>query len=185
MIDLHGIISISGMPGLYKVVAQSKNGVIVESLSDKKRFPAFASHKISALEDISMFTTGEDKPLGEIMNAIYEKEKGGQAIDHKKDDKEIAAYFAEILPDYDKERVYVSNMRKLFSWYNHLHATGNLKLKEEKAVAEESEKTEKPAKKTSEEKGTKKTSVKKETGKNVKTQAGVKKTTGVRKTGSS
>ncbi len=181
MIDLHGIISISGMPGLYKVVAQSKNGVIVESIGDKKRFPAFASNKISALEDISMFTTGEDKSISEIMKAIYDKEKGGPSIDHKKDDKEIEKYFETILPDYDKARVYVSNMRKLFSWYNQLQATGNLKLKEETKEGEATEKTEKAAKLGADEKSKK--TVKKESGKAAKVKSGVKKTTGVRKTG--
>jgi hypothetical protein len=178
MIDLHGIISISGMPGLFKVVAQSKNGVIVESLTDKRRFPAFASHKISSLEDISMFTTGEDKPLKEIMKAIFDKENGGPAIDNKKDDKEITAYFESILPDYDKERVHVSNMRKLFTWYNQLQATGNLKEVKEGEDAE----TEK-SRKIAEEKTKLPGAKRKETGKAGKVQQGNKKTAGVRKTG--
>lgn len=175
MIDLKGIISISGLPGLYKVIAQSKNGVIVESLADKKRFPAFASHKISTLEDISMYTTAEDKPLREIMKSIYDKENGGACIDSKKDDKEITAYFEAIVPEYDKERVYISNMRKLFSWYNQLQSTGNLKLKEKaeddkesKVVVEEKPKAE----------------VKKQAVAKIgKTQAGNRKTAGVRKSG--
>jgi hypothetical protein len=129
--DLSGIISVSGMPGLYKVVGQMKNGVIAESLSDKKRVPIHSHQQISSLEDISMFTTGDNKPVAEIMQAIYDKEKGGKALDHKADEKEVIAYFESVLPDYDKERVYVSNMRKLFSWYNLLQETGNLKLKEE------------------------------------------------------
>src|ERR1700756_4392356 len=129
--DLSGLISISGMPGLYKVVGQMKNGVIAESLTDKKRIPVMASQQLSALEEISMFTTGENKPVSEILKTIFEKEKGGKCIDHKADEKQIVSYFADILPDYDKERVYVSNMRKLFNWYNSLQETGNLKLKEE------------------------------------------------------
>ena len=179
MIDLTGIISISGQPGLYKIVAQSKNGIIVEGLTDKKRMNIYSSTKVSTLSDISMFTTGDDKPIEEIMTAIYEKEKKGPAIDAKSDDKNIEKYFAEILPDYDKDRVYVSNMRKLFSWYNALHATDNLKLKEENKEGDD--KT--AAAKALEEKN--KTSVKKaakDTTK-TKTSAGVKKTAGVRKTG--
>lgn len=177
MIDLTGIISISGQPGLFKIVAQSKNGIIVEGLADKKRVNVYASTKVSTLSDISMFTTGEDKPLEEIMDSIFEKEKGGAAIDNKSDDKAIEAYFAQILPDYDKERVYVSNMRKLINWYNALQTSGNLKKKEEtkdgedKAVAIKAEDKNK-AKKT----------ITKDTSK-AKTSAGVKKTTGVRKTG--
>lgn len=119
------------MPGLYKVVGQMKNGVIAESVNDKKRVPIHSHQQISSLEDISMFTTGDNKPVADIMQAIYDKEKGGKAVDHKADDKQIIAYFESVLPDYDKERVYVSNMRKLFNWYNLLQETGNLKLKEE------------------------------------------------------
>jgi hypothetical protein len=176
MIDLTGIISISGQPGLYKIVAQSKNGIIVEGLSDKKRLNVYASTKVSTLSDISMFTTGDDKPLEEIITSIYEKEKGGAAIDSKADDKEIEKYFATILPEYDKDRVYVSNMRKLINWYNALQASGNLKEKEEKKEGEEKS----ISLKTDEKPKIKKTN--KDASK-AKTSAGVKKTTGVRKTG--
>ncbi|MBK6833071.1 MAG: DUF5606 domain-containing protein [Bacteroidetes bacterium] len=178
--NLSGIISINGMAGLFKVVASSKNGVIVESLTEKKRFPVFGSSKISALEDISMFAESGDKPISEIMKSIFDKEKGGKALDHKADDKAVEAYFSEILADYDKERVYISNMRKLFNWYNLLHETDNLKVAE---TAEESEG--KKPKLTAEEKkkvaaasaGAKKDNAK------VKTSAGNRKTTGVRKAG--
>lgn len=178
MIDLSGFISITGQPGLYKIVAQSKNGIIVEGLTDKKRVNVYASTKVSTLSDISMFTTGDDKALTEIMTAIYEKEKGGAAIDHKADDKAIEKYFAEILPDYDKERVYVSNMRKLFSWYNTLQSTGNLKTEEENKSGDDKSK----AIKAAEDKKAAKKTVAKDTNK-TKAVAGVKKTTGVRKTG--
>lgn len=181
MIDLSGIIAISGMPGLYKVAAQAKNGIIVESLADKKRFSISATSKVSTLEDISMFTTGDDKPVADIMKSIYDKENGAAAIDSKADDKEIVKYFGEILPDYDKDRVYTSNMRKLFSWYNALHTTGNLKLKEEE---KEGEGKEEAKAKADVKKAAAKTAKAKDTGKNVKTSAGVKKTAGVRKTGS-
>lgn len=177
MIDLKGFISISGQPGLYKIVAQSKNGIIVEGLSDKKRLNIYASTKVSTLSDISMFTTGEDKPIEEIMTSIFEKEKGGAAVDNKADDKAIEAYFAAVLPDYDKDRVYVSNMRKLFAWYNALQSTGNLKEKEEAKEGEE-----KAISLKSDEKLSVKKSASKDTMK-AKAVAGVKKTTGVRKTG--
>jgi hypothetical protein len=179
MIDLKGIIAISGQPGLYKIVAQSKNGIIVEGLTDKKRVNVYASTRVSTLTDISMFTTGDDKPIDEIMTAVFEKEKGGAAIDNKADDKAVADYFGSVLPDYDKERVYVSNMRKLFSWYNTLQATGNLKQKEENA--EEAAKEVTPVK--AEEKAKPRKTAAKDTTK-PKTSAGVKKAAGVRKTGS-
>lgn len=181
MIDLTGIIAISGQSGLYKVVAQSKNGIIVESLTDKKRTSISSTAKVSSLEDISMFTTGEDKPVSEIMKSIFDKEKGGPAIDAKADDKAVSAYFESVLPDYDKERVYTSNMRKLFTWYNGLQTTGNLKEKEVEKT-EEAATTEKKVKAPAE----KKAAVKKTTTKDMpkaKTSAGVKKTSGVRKTG--
>lgn len=178
MIDLTGIISISGQPGLYKIIAQSKNGIIVEGLNDKKRVNIYSSTKVSTLSDISMFTTGDDKPIEEIMTSIFEKEKGGAAIDHKADDAAVVKYFSEILPDYDKERVYVSNMKKLFSWYNALQATGNLKEKEENKEGEEKQVNAKLA----DDKNKAHHKSGKDSG-NVKTSAGVKKTAGVRKTG--
>lgn len=183
MIDLTGIISISGQPGLFKVVAQSKNGIIVENLTDKKRIAISSTAKVSSLEDISMFTTGEDKPVREIMKSIFDKEKGGLALDSKADDKAVAAYFEAILPEYDKDRVYTSNMRKLFNWYNTLQVTGSLKVvetekKDEEASSASASTKKAPAKKAA----VKKTAVAKDTAK-AKTSVGVKKTTGVRKTG--
>ena len=179
MIDLTGIISISGQPGLFKVVAQSKNGIIVENLNDKKRTSISSTAKVSSLEDISMFTTGDDKPVSQIMKAIYDKEKGGACIDAKADDKTVTAYFEVVLPEYDKERVYTSNMRKLYSWYNGLQSTGNLKVKE---VDSKDEATEKIVKAVTEKKATVKKTAVKDVNK-AKTSAGNKKTTGVRKTG--
>jgi hypothetical protein len=179
MIDLTGIIAISGQPGLFRVVAQSKNGIIVEALADKKRTSINSTTKVSSLEDISMFTTSEDKPVSLIMKAIYDKENGGACIDAKSDDKSVTSYFSEILPDYDKERVYTSNMRKLFNWYNGLHSSGNLKLKE---VAQKEASGEKTVKPVAEKKAAVKKTVAKDTSK-TKTTTGVKKTTGVRKTG--
>lgn len=142
MMNLTGIISISGKPGLYKVVAQAKNSVIVESLEDNKRVPAYATDRISALEDISIYTYGEDKPLKEIYTDIFNKENGGATLSHKDDVKKLTAYLTEILPDYDQERVYSSDIKKLFQWYNLLHKSGNLKLEEEAAEVEATEETE-------------------------------------------
>jgi hypothetical protein len=151
--SLKGIISISGKPGLYKVVAQGNNStVIVESLIDRKRIPAHASNKISALDEITMYTTGEeDKPLPEIMQSIYEKEDGGKCVDVK-DEANHRSYFKEILPEFDEERVYNSDIKKLFSWYTLLHSSGEInRIAEEAAKAAEedakTEKTEKKAKK--------------------------------------
>jgi hypothetical protein len=129
MIDLSGLIAISGYPGLYKVVAQAKNGVIVESLLDGKRMPAYTHYRISGLEDISMFTTDDDKPLAEVFYNIYKKENGGPCISAKASAAEHAAYLKSVLENYDQERVHASDIKKLFSWYNLLQEKSMLKEK--------------------------------------------------------
>lgn len=144
--NLSGIIAISGRPGLFKVIAQGKNNVIVESLVDRKRFPAYSSDRISALDDISIYTYEEEKPLKEIFKAIYEKESGAEAISHKDSEDKLVNYLLMVLPNYDQERVYVSDIKKIFQWYNLLHKSGELKLKEEKKeeVVTEASTVEKP-----------------------------------------
>ena len=141
---LTGIIAISGRPGLFKVIAQGKNNIIVQSLVDNKRFPAYASDRISALEDISIYTYNEDKALLEIFEAIYAKEDGKKCISHKESANKLSDYLSEVLPDYDQERVYPSDIKKIFQWYNLLLAAGELKPEEaetkEEAPKEEAKK---------------------------------------------
>ena len=122
--DLKEILSVSGKPGLFKTIAQTKTGVIIESLTDGKRIQAFASDKISSLGEISIFTTGEDMPLREVFRLIREKNGEEPAPDVKSDDKALKSFFETIVPDYDHERVYTSHMRKLIQWYNMLIANG-------------------------------------------------------------
>lgn len=143
--NLVGIIAISGRPGLYKVITQGKNNIIVESLIDKKRFPAYASDRISALDDISIYTYNEDAPLREILTSVHKKQDGKEAPSHKEDIKVLQKYLLDILPNYDQERVYPSDIKKLFQWYNLLHSSGNLIIEETKE-----EKVEKKAKATKE-----------------------------------
>jgi len=140
--DLSKILSISGKSGLFQVVSQLKNAVLVESLLDKKRFPAFAHEKISSLEEIAVFTATEEKPLKEILKAIYDKLEGKPALDAKSDNKLLQAFFLEVVPDYDSERVYISDIRKIIGWYNLLleHQLLDFTEKEEeKADVEKSE----------------------------------------------
>ncbi|MDC1106056.1 DUF5606 domain-containing protein [Prolixibacteraceae bacterium] len=125
------ILAIGGRPGLYKVVSEAKNSIIVESVVDGKRLPAYATSKISALADISIFTTEGDIPLVDVFRKISEKEDGGKTISHKASANEIKAYFSEILPNYDEYQVYVSDMKKVFQWYNILQDTGLLVFDEE------------------------------------------------------
>ena len=146
--DLSGIIAIAGKPGLYNVVTKSSNGIIVESIQDKKRFPAYASHRVSALEDISIYTYDDDIPLSVIFRSIFDKESGGEAPNHKSSPDDLKAYLREILPDWDEARVYVSDIKKLLSWYNMLHKADALKEKEEEVESKDdaSEETEAKAK---------------------------------------
>jgi Domain of unknown function (DUF5606) len=175
--NLSGIISIAGMSGLHKVVAQIKNGLIVESLVDKKRVPAYSTSKVSALEDVNIYSTGDDVPLKEVFQKIYDKEKGGAAVDHKLPDAEMKKYFKAAFPEYDEERVYVSDIKKIISWYNLLHKEGLLEKKEEKTEEE------KPKLKAKDEKAPAKTKLKDTTNKPVKTAASKVKVQGVRKAG--
>jgi hypothetical protein len=145
-INLDKIISISGEPGLYRIISSSKSHVIVENLITKQRTSISALTRISSLAEISMYVRDGEKPLSEIFYTLYEKTNNGQAISHKADDKDIIKEFESILPDYDKDRVYVSNMRKFFNWYNILQQSGSLVVESE----EKENKTEEEADSTEE-----------------------------------
>ncbi len=119
------ILSIAGKPGLFKLVNRGRNMLIVESLATGKRTPAYSHDKVISLADIAIYTMGDDKPLGEVLELVKEK-TGAQPVDVKAigDDAAVRAYFEEILPEFDKERVYTTDIRKLLSWYNALLAAG-------------------------------------------------------------
>ena len=122
---LKGILAISGKPGLYKLVSQGRGTIIIESLADGRRMPASATSSISALEEIAMYTDTGELQIREIMRRIAEKEDNGPAPAHKKTSSgETVLYFAGIVPDYDRSRVYESHIRKLFQWYNILQKAG-------------------------------------------------------------
>ncbi|GAB1403725.1 DUF5606 domain-containing protein [Lentimicrobium sp.] len=133
--DLKEIMAIAGKPGLYKMVGQAKNGIIVESIVDNKRFQAFTHEKISSLEEISIFTENEDKPLREILKAFYEKLEAKPAPGFKNDNTGLKEFFNGMIPDYDKERVYVSHMQKIVAWYNLLLEHNLLDFTEEESPA--------------------------------------------------
>ena len=137
---LKTILSISGRPGLFKLVNQGKNMLIVESLMTGKRTPAYAHDKVISLGDIAIYTTEEDIPLNDVFEAIRVKNDGKQ-VDVKAigGDNEIRAYFAEILPDFDDERVYTNDIKKVFSWYNQLVGAGFDSFKSEEPEAEKTE----------------------------------------------
>ena len=122
--EFKDILAISGMPGLYKYVAQSTRGIIVESLSDGRRTNASATSRVSALSEISMFTEGEDIALAEVFTRMYAHTEGQQGLSHKESADMLQAYFAEVLPEYDRERVHLSDIKKALSWFNILVAAG-------------------------------------------------------------
>jgi hypothetical protein len=131
---LKDILAISGEGGLFRFIAQGKNSIIVEHLETGKRLAAHGTAKVSALDDISIFTDGEDMQLSSVYDRIWDKENGGAAIDHKAPGDKLKEYFAGIVPEYDRDRVYVSDIKKLISWYNILQKL-NLLTKEEESEA--------------------------------------------------
>lgn len=117
--DLSKILAISGKPGLFKMLTEIKNGFIVESLSDGGRFPVFTHERVSSLQEISIFTTGdEDLPLKDVLRKMHEKMEGNPGPDPKSAPEKLKTFFKEAIPEYDPERVYVSDMKKVVSWYN-------------------------------------------------------------------
>ena len=136
---LNQILSIAGKPGLYKLVSQGKNMLIVESLSDQKRMPTYARDKIVALSDVSMFTDADDIALHEVLTSAGKKENlKPVAMDPKKaSNAELQAWFDEVLPNWDRDRVYPSDIRKLIQWYNILINAGITEFKVEEPEAEE------------------------------------------------
>ena len=132
---LKDIISISGKSGLYKILAKTKNGLIAESLEDKKRIPVFGSASVSALNDISVYTKKDhNASLRDVLEKLSVQESGGPAMDHNGDDDKLKYYFRNILPEYDEEQVYPSHIKKILKWYNQLQG---LKLIEELLIKEE------------------------------------------------
>lgn len=123
---LKKILAVTGKPGLYRLVSRGTNMLIIESLEDGKRFPTYSRDKIVSLADISMFTTSDDKPLNEVLISLYEKQEG-KAVEFeikKADNDTLRKFFADILPDFDRDRVYPSDIRKLLLWYNILINAG-------------------------------------------------------------
>ncbi len=135
---LKTILAISGKPGLYKLVSRGKNMLIVESLADKKRFPAYGNEKIISLGDIAMYTDAEDVPLKTILEAMKQKENGtAVTLNIKKaSSDELYAYLETVLPNYDHDRVHASDIKKLITWYNLLITSGITNFEEDEPSEE-------------------------------------------------
>lgn len=137
--EFRDLLAISGQPGLFRYIARSSNGVIVESLIDDKRINASGTSKISALAEIAIYTETEELPLWKVFEKFYEYTEGKQTIDAKSDSALIKKTFGEVLPDYDRDRVHVSDMKKVISWYNILVGAGMSDFRIEKTETEDSE----------------------------------------------
>ena len=130
------ILTISGKSGLFKLISQAKNNAIVESITEHTCMPLFISHKASSLEEIYLFTQDGTLPLKEVLKRIHTYTNGGNAIDHKAPEAEIRKYMEEVLPEYDREKVHFSDMKRLFMWYNILHDHDLLEIEAEEESQE-------------------------------------------------
>jgi len=124
--SLEKIIAISGKPGLYELISQTRGGFLVTSLLDGKRLSVSMRNNVSVLSEIAIYTYGEEVPLQEVLLKVAEKNNKEQAISHKSSKAELEAFFNEVLPDYDEERVYASDIKKVVQWYNLLQKTDKL-----------------------------------------------------------
>ena len=137
--SLEKILTISGKPGLYQLQNQTRSGFLASSLIDGKKITVSARQNVSILSEIAVYTLTEELPLSEVFTKIYKKENGGEAISHKSTRDELEEYFFEVLPDYDEDRVYTSDIKKIVQWYNLLTKNGITEYKSEssEAVSEE------------------------------------------------
>jgi len=131
---LDKILAISGKPGLFELTAQTRGGFVAKSMLDGKKIAVNMRHNVSILSEIAIYTYTEEIPLGEVFQKIKEKEDGGEAINHKSSKKELENYFSEVLPDFDEDRVYASDMKKIFQWYNMLINNGFTDFSKEEEV---------------------------------------------------
>lgn len=139
--SIEKILAISGKPGLYALKLQTRTGFVAESLSDGKKVTVGLRSNVSLLSEISVYTYDGEIRLSEVFRAIAAKEDNGPAISHKEDNATLTNYFREALPDFDEDRVYASDIKKILNWYNMLQAKG-LVSKDEPAAAEEAPATE-------------------------------------------
>ena len=123
--SLEKIMAISGKPGLYELKTQTRTGFLAQSLVDGKTLSVNGRHNVSLLSEIAIYTLNEEVPLADVFQKISEKESGGAAISHKSSKDDLEAYFFDVLPDYDEDRVYPSDIKKVVQWYNLLQKNGH------------------------------------------------------------
>lgn len=140
--SLDKVIAIAGKPGIYELKQQTRSGFVAESLVDGKRITVGIRHNVSVLSEIAIYTLSEEKPLREVLQAIKDKENGGPTINHKVSKDELEEFFFTVMPDYDEDRVYASDIKKVVQWYNILQAKDMLNFEAPAAPAAASEEEE-------------------------------------------
>ena len=130
--ELEGIINVSGKPGLFKVISKSNNTVIIESLTDKKRTAIYSHNQANLLNEIGIYTYNDTVPISDIFIKIAEKTSCGPSINHKSSKDDLINFFREILPEYDEDRVYISDIKKVIQWYNIMQSVDLIKIQKNK-----------------------------------------------------
>lgn len=138
--SLQKVLAISGMPGLYELKLQTRTGFVAESLMDGKKITVGMKSNVSLLSEIAVYTYNEEIKLAEVFKAIAQKENEATTLSHKEDGAKLLAYFREVIPQFDEERVYLSDIKKILSWYNILQPKGMVSLEAlEKEISEQKE----------------------------------------------
>ena len=139
---LEGIINVSGKPGLFKIISRSNNTVIIESLTDQKRTAIYSHNQANLLEEIGIYTYNDTVPISDIFTEIAKKTSCGPSINHKSSKDELMNYFRDILPEYDEDRVYISDIKKVIQWYNIMQSVNLIKISKKKTKKETKKETE-------------------------------------------
>ncbi|MBE15462.1 MAG: DUF5606 domain-containing protein [Dokdonia sp.] len=137
--SLDKVLAISGKPGIYSLKTQTRSGFVAESLVDGKRLSVGIRHNVSILSEIAIYTLSQELPLREVFQKIKDKENGAQTISHKVSKDELEAYFFDLIPDYDEDRVYPSDIKKVVQWYNILQKNDMLDFEEPEAITSDEE----------------------------------------------
>ena len=139
---LEGIINVSGKPGLFKIISRSNNTVIIESLTDQKRTAIYSHNQANLLDEIGIYTYNDTVPISDIFTEIAKKTSCGPSINHKSSKDELINYFRDILPEYDEDRVYISDIKKVIQWYNIMQSVNLIKISKKKTKKETKKETE-------------------------------------------
>ena len=133
---LEGIINVSGKPGLFKIISRSNNIVIIESLTDQKRTSLYSHNQANLLDEIGIYTYNDTVPISDIFSEIAKKTSCGPSINHKSSKNELMNYFRDILPEYDEDRVYISDIKKVIQWYNIMQSVNLIKISKKETKKE-------------------------------------------------